>query len=244
MFKTPAEAAVTAKALRVKLVNIEHVDVVVCPPAIDIVPVVEMLKESIVCVSGQNMHWEDEGAFTGEVSARMLQNAGCDYVVVGHSERRHVFGETNTDVSKKIAKAMALGLKPVFCVGEKLDERQAGNTESVVGAQVREGLAGIAVESAKDLVVAYEPVWAIGTGVTATPEQAEDVHRYIRGTLAEVLNPEVASQVRIQYGGSVKPSNAESLLSQENIDGALVGGASLDPDSFTEIIKTAENLSS
>ncbi len=243
MFKTPAEAASAAKALKVKLINVENVDVVVCPPAVDIVPVVEMLKESTVRVSGQNMHWEDDGAFTGEISAGMLKDAGCDYVVLGHSERRHVFGETNTEVNKKVLKALARGLKPIFCVGEKLEEREAGKTESVVGAQVREGLAGVSVESADDLVIAYEPVWAIGTGVTATPEHAEDVHRYIRELLADVFSPGLASRLRIQYGGSVKPSNAESLLSRENIDGALVGGASLDPDSFTEIVKAAENLS-
>ncbi|MCZ6819041.1 MAG: triose-phosphate isomerase [Calditrichaeota bacterium] len=242
MFKTPSEAATTAKALKVKLINVEAVDVVVCPPAIDVLPLVEILKETNVTIGGQNMHWEDEGAFTGEVSAAMLRDAGCSYVILGHSERRHVFGEQDSDINKKVKKALSAGLTPIFCVGEKLDEREHGRTREVVKKQVAAGLAGVQLSDPADLVVAYEPVWAIGTGVNATPEQAEEVHQYIRELLGEQFSRGLADGIRIQYGGSVKPANAAELLSQENIDGALVGGASLDPESFTAIIKSAEKV--
>lgn len=242
MFKTPSEAATTAKALKVKLINVEAVDVVVCPTAIDVLPLVEILKETNVAIGGQNMHWEDEGAFTGEVSATMLRDAGCSYVILGHSERRHVFGEQDSDINKKVKKALSTGLTPIFCVGEKLDEREQGRTREVVKKQVAAGLAGVQLSDPADLVVAYEPVWAIGTGVNATPEQAEEVHQYIRELLGEQFSRGLADGIRIQYGGSVKPANAAELLSQENIDGALVGGASLDPESFTAIIKSAEKV--
>lgn len=243
MYKTPTEAASIAKALKVKLINAKNVDVVVCPPAIDLVAVHQILKESDIKLGGQNLHWEDEGAFTGEISARMLLDAGCEYVIIGHSERRHVFGEKDEEINQKIRQALRSGLKPIFCVGEKLEERNDGLTEKIVERQIKNGLSGIEIADANDLVIAYEPVWAIGTGVNATPEQAEEVHRLVRGLLGEMLTTDLASQLRIQYGGSVKPKNAEELLSQENIDGALVGGASLDAESFTAIIKTAEKLS-
>jgi len=236
MYKTPAEANATAKALKVKLVNIENVDVVICPPAIDIPGVVEILKDSQTTVGGQNIYWENEGAFTGEISAQMLKNAGCEYVVLGHSERRHVFGETDEEVNKKVQKALSVGLKPIFCVGETLDERNSEQTQAVVERQVREGLKGVELANADQLVVAYEPVWAIGTGVNASPEQAEEVHALVRS----ILGQQFGEEIRIQYGGSVKPGNAEELLRQENVDGALVGGASLDADSFSSIIKIAE----
>ncbi len=242
MFKTPSEARTLAKALKMKTVNISTVDVVVCPPATDLVPVKEILGETNVLIGGQNIHWEDEGAFTGEISAAMLLDAGCDYVIVGHSERRHVFGETDGGINQKVQKALEAGLKPIFCIGEKLDQREAGLTEKIIEGQIRAGLANTRFTSANDLVVAYEPVWAIGTGVTATPQQAQEVHAFIRNLLCELFSPELGTSIRIQYGGSVKPGNADELLSQPDIDGALVGGASLDADSFTAIIKSAEKL--
>jgi len=242
MFKTPSEARTLAKALKMKTVNISTVDVVVCPPATDLVPVKEILGETNVLIGGQNIHWEDEGAFTGEISAAMLLDAGCDYVIVGHSERRHVFGETDGGINQKVQKALEAGLKPIFCIGEKLDQREAGLTEKIIEGQIRAGLANTRFTSANDLVVAYEPVWAIGTGVTATPQQAQEVHALIRNLLCELFSPELGTSIRIQYGGSVKPGNADELLSQPDIDGALVGGASLDADSFTAIIKSAEKL--
>lgn len=242
MYKTPSEAIRVAKALKVKLINVENVDVVICPPFPALVPVNEILKESNIKIGGQNLYWQDEGAFTGEVSAKMLLDAGCQYVVIGHSERRHVFGEKNNEINQKVKKALENGLIPMFCVGETLEERQNGLTEKVVEEQIREGLSGIEIKDASDLVVAYEPVWAIGTGETATPDQAEEVHRYIRELLSGLFSLSLGNQIRIQYGGSVKPSNAAELMSRENIDGALVGGASLNADSFTEIIKLSASV--
>lgn len=243
MYKTPGEAVATAKALKVKLVNVDDVDVVVCPSFTGLVSVQEIVRESNIKLGGQNLHWEDEGAFTGEVSAGMLLDAGCEYVVIGHSERRHVFGETDDEINKKVLKALSSGLKPIFCIGEKLAQRNEGQTEKVIREQVSNGLQDVSISNPNDFIVAYEPVWAIGTGLNATPDQAEEVHKFTRGLLRELFGPEVAHQIRIQYGGSVKPANAEELLGQENIDGALVGGASLDPDSFTAIIKSAQQLS-
>lgn len=236
MYKTPTEAFETASALRTTLGDVSAVDVVICPPAIDIPAVHQAIKGSDLKLGGQNLYWEEEGAFTGEISARMLVDAGCQYVILGHSERRHVFGETDSGINKKMKKALSSGLKPIFCVGEKLEEREAGSTQAVVGSQIKAGLAGVEFANPDDLVIAYEPVWAIGTGVNATPEQAEEVHHYIRDLLAELFGPAVAGKIRIQYGGSVKPENAKELLSKENIDGALVGGASLKPDSFAGIV--------
>ncbi len=240
MFKTPSEAVSTAKALKVKLVNVERVDVVVCPPFPDLVPVYEILKGTRIQLGAQNMYWQDEGAFTGEVSARMLRDAGCAYVILGHSERRHLFGETDEEINRKARKALQEGLIPIFCVGEKIEERRNGRTREVVEHQVRAGLVDVPLERPDDLVVAYEPVWAIGTGETATPAQAEEVHRFIRELLGGLWGAEFSEHIRIQYGGSVKPDNAAELMQQDDIDGALVGGASLDADRFAEIIKAAE----
>lgn len=242
MFKTPTEGVNCAKALKVKVINITNVEIVVCPPFPDLVPVHEILRESRIKMGGQNLHWKDQGAFTGEVSAQMLRDAGCEYVIIGHSERRHIFGEKDGAINQKVLKAVAEGLRPIFCVGEKLEERKSGHTEKVVEQQVRAGLVGVELTGSDDLVVAYEPVWAIGTGENATPEQAEEVHKFIRTILSDIFSGEIAGGIRIQYGGSVKPANAEELLRQDNIDGALVGGASLDAESFAAIIKSAENL--
>lgn len=239
MYKTPSQAVSTAKSLKVKLVNVDAVDVVIYPPFTAVLPVFEIIKETNIRVGGQNLHWEDEGAFTGEISAQMLLDTGCEYVIIGHSERRHIFGEKDDGINKKVKKALQTGLKPIFCVGEKLEQRNERLTEKVIERQLREGLADVTLLNPDDLVVAYEPVWAIGTGVNATPEQAEQVHNFIRGLLSEIFGSETSGMIRIQYGGSVKPGNAVELLSQENIDGALVGGASLEPGSFTTIIKSA-----
>ena len=242
MYKTPREAINVAKALKVKLINVEDVDVVICTPFPDLVPVNGILNESNIKLGGQNMYWQDEGAFTGEVSAKMLLDAGCQYVIIGHSERRHVFGEKNSEINQKVKKALGSGLIPIFCLGETLEERRNGLTEKIVEEQVLKGLSGVEITNANDIVVAYEPVWAIGTGETATPEQAEEVHRFIRELLGSLYSLSLGNQIRIQYGGSVKPANAAELMSQENIDGALVGGASLDADSFTEIIKSSASV--
>ena len=239
MYKTPSEAVATAKSLKVKLVNVDAVDVVICPPFTALLPVSEIVKDTNISLAGQNLHWENEGAFTGEISAQMLLDAGCEYVIIGHSERRHIFAENDQDLNRKVKKALQSGLKPIFCVGEKLEQRNEGRTEEIIAQQLQAGLLDVALKNSVDLVIAYEPVWAIGTGVNASPEQAEEVHKFIRGLLSELFNSEIADAIRIQYGGSVKPDNAVELLRQKNIDGALVGGASLDPDSFTKIIKSA-----
>lgn len=243
MHKTPSEATTAARALTVELTDLERVEVVICPPFTDLVPVYEIIKDSKIKLAGQNMHWEDQGAFTGEISAKMLKESGCEYVIIGHSERRHRFGEKDDDINKKIRKALDYGLKPIFCVGEKLEQRKRRLTQTVVEEQIRLGLAEVELSSASELVVAYEPVWAIGTGENATPTQAEEAQRFIRKLLAELFSKELAEEIRIQYGGSVNSTNAEKLLSQENVDGALVGGASLDVDSFSSIIKAAEKVS-
>jgi len=242
MHKTPSEGVHAAKALRVKLINVSTVDVVICPPATGLVPIHAILRESNIKIGAQNLYWEDEGAFTGEISAPMLRDAGCDYVIVGHSERRHVFGESDDQLNKKVKKAMSAGLKVIFCVGETLAERNNGEMQTVVKKQIQLGLDGLTPAGSRDLVIAYEPVWAIGTGVTASPTQAEEMHGFVRHLLAKQFDETTASQIQIQYGGSVKPANADELLSQENIDGALVGGASLDPESFTAIVKAAEKI--
>lgn len=243
MFKTPSEAVRAAKALKVKLINIEAVEVVLFPPFTDLVPVYEIIKGMNIKLGGQNLYWEDQGAFTGEISAPMLKDSGCEYVIVGHSERRYIFREKDQDINKKIRKALEYGLKPIFCIGEKLEQRQSGLTQKVVEEQIKGGFSEVSLKSPSDLVIAYEPVWAIGTGVNATPEQAEEVQSFIRELIVELYSREIADNLRIQYGGSVKPTNAEELMRQENIDGALVGGASLDVDSFTAIIKAAEKIS-
>jgi len=242
MHKTPSEGVQSAKALRVKLINLSDVDVVICPPAIDLVPIHGILRESNIKIGGQDLYWEDEGAYTGEISARMLRDSGCDYVIVGHSERRHVFGEGDEELNRKVRKALSEELKVIYCVGETLEERNNGEMETVVKRQITLGLDGVTPADPHDLVIAYEPVWAIGTGVTATPEQAEEMHGFVRQLIAEQFDNSTARQTQIQYGGSVKPGNAEELLSQQNIDGALVGGASLDPESFTAIVKAAEKI--
>ncbi len=217
----------------------DKVDVAVCPPAVYLHDVGAALRGSQLGLGAQNMYHEKEGAFTGETSARMLTDLGCRYVILGHSERRQFFGETDASVNLKTVAALAANLTPIVCVGETLEERESNATEQVIATQVRGSLAGLSVAQAEKLVIAYEPVWAIGTGQTATPEQAEEVHAQIRGLLSELFGPATAEKIRIQYGGSVKPDNAAELMSKPNIDGALVGGASLKADSFAAIVAAA-----
>ena len=212
------------------------VEVGVCPPAVYLNDVGACVSDSPVGLGAQNMHSEDDGAFTGEVNVGMLGDVGCKYVILGHSERRQFFGETNEGVSKKMHIALGAGVVPIVCVGETLEEREANRTEAVVTEQIEGSLAGLEASQLPTVVIAYEPVWAIGTGKVATPEQAEAVHMHIRKLLTDQFGSEAAEQVRIQYGGSVKPGNAAELLSQPNIDGALVGGASLKAEDFLGII--------
>jgi len=237
MYKDAHEAVELAEELKAKLADAGDVDIGVCVNAVALAGVAEALKGSNIAVGAQNLHWEAEGAFTGEISAKMVLSAGATLVTVGHSERRHIFGETNESIRKKLDAALASGLSPILCVGETLDEREAGGTEKVVRAHVESALSGRPADEVRKVTVAYEPVWAIGTGKTATPEIAQEVHAFIRKLLVDGWDEGLAGDVRIQYGGSVKPANVDGLMAKEDIDGALVGGASLKADSFERIVK-------
>ena len=237
MYKTIGEACDLARALRVKLADVTDVEIAVAPPFTSLFAVAEIIKGSNIKLAAQNMHWEKEGAFTGEVSPPMLKDSDCEYVIIGHSERRTYFSETNETVNKKVKAAHEYSLKPIMCVGERLEEREANITKNVVKDHVINGLAGLTEEQLLNTVIAYEPVWAIGTGKTATPEQAQEVHEYIRQILTKRYTKSLADAVRIQYGGSVKPNNIAQLMAQTDIDGGLIGGASLDADSFVQIVK-------
>jgi triosephosphate isomerase len=215
------------------------VDVAVIPPFVYLQVVVQSLNRAAIAVGAQDIYYEQKGAFTGEISTSMLKDIGCNYALCGHSERRHVIGETDELVNKKVAAAICGGLLPIFCVGEKLEEREASQTNEVVTRQMKQGLAGLSIEKVSAVTVAYEPVWAIGTGLTATPEQAQEVHALIRKLLGEMYDGELAEEIRILYGGSVKPDNAADLMREQDIDGLLVGGASLNADDFVAIIKAA-----
>lgn len=221
----------------------DEVDVLVCPPFVSIGMAVNYLYDTEIQVGAQNLYFEDNGAFTGEVSASMIAESGCNYVIIGHSERREYFGETDEFVNKKSKKALEAKLAPIICVGEFLDQRKADEHFDVVEKQVKAALEGISSEDAPDLVIAYEPVWAIGTGETASPEQAQEMHAFIRNILKELYDEDSAESIRILYGGSMKPANAKELLGQKDVDGGLIGGASLQADSFAEIITIAEDLS-
>lgn len=214
-------------------------DVIICPPFTSLSEASKLVKGSVIKLGAQNMYFEESGAFTGEVSASMLKSVGCEYVILGHSERRNIFGESDEVINKKIKKALSAELKPIFCVGELLEERENGTTNDVIKRQILKGLAGIPADDMKNIIVAYEPVWAIGTGKTATPAQAQEVHEFIRDLIEIEYSMEVSMNLVILYGGSVKPDNAKQLLSQIDIDGALVGGACLKADSFMGIIKGA-----
>jgi triosephosphate isomerase len=232
-----AGAVALAKATAKTAGEVKGVEVGVAPPACYLEAVLGAAKGTPLVVAGQNMHNEANGAFTGEIAGPMLKDLGGAYVILGHSERRHIFGETDEFVSKKMHAAFKFGLKPILCVGEKIEERKADATEAVVRRHVTTGLAGLSKEQAREVVIAYEPVWAIGTGLTATPEQAQEVHAFIRALLVKLYDANLAQAVRIQYGGSVKPDNTFDLMSQVDIDGALVGGASLKADGFATLIK-------
>jgi triosephosphate isomerase len=231
-----AEGVALATAIAAKVGSSSAADVAVCPPSLYLEAIGQAIKGSTVGLGAQNCYHEAKGAFTGEISPAMLVDLGCKYVIVGHSERRQIFKETNQDVNRKVLAALAAGLGPIMCVGETLAERQANQTSHVVRSQMEGSLAGLSADQMLKTVIAYEPVWAIGTGVVATPEQAEEVHADLRKLLETRYTSEVASKVRIQYGGSVNAENASTLLHQPNIDGALVGGASLKADSFLAII--------
>jgi len=230
MNKTIGEAIDLVKALKAKVADVTDVEIVVAPTFTALSAVADVIKGSNIKLSAQDMHWEKSGAFTGEISPLMLKDAGCQYVIIGHSERRMYFGETNETVNKKVKAAHEYSLKPIMCVGEKLEEREAGIMKDVVKDHVVNGLAGLTEEQALGTVIAYEPVWAIGTGKTATPEQAQEVHQFIRELLADMYSPAVADAVLIQYGGSAKPDNIVQLMSQPDIDGGLIGGAALDAE--------------
>lgn len=236
MYKGPDAAIELVSAIKTELAGIVDRDIVVIPPFVSIHPCYEVLKGSNIALGAQDMFWEVEGAYTGEVSPVMLKECGCKFCVIGHSERRTYFFETDETVNRKIKAALAHALTPICCIGESLSQRESGRTFEVIENQVKAGFAGLTLEQMSRVVIAYEPIWAIGTGQTATPEQANEAHHYIRQLLEGLFNKELAQNVRIQYGGSVKPENCDVLMSQPDIDGALVGGASLKADSFIRIV--------
>src|SRR5438477_9771676 len=237
MYKVPDDARDFFRNFLPLVADHSRDEIVVCPPFVDLPAAVESAKSSNVAIGGQDMHWEKEGAFTGEVSAAMLLSVGCTHVILGHSERRQYFGETDETVNRRLQAALAAGLTSIVCIGEVLEEREAGITNDVLRRQCENALRGISGEHVAKFTIAYEPVWAIGTGKTATPEIAVDAHRVIRKQAAVALGDDAAQKLRILYGGSIKPENAKALMSQEEIDGGLVGGASLDPKSFAAIVK-------
>lgn len=230
------EGADLVLKLRELVKGIDSVDIVVAPPFTSIYHLSHLVADSPIKLSAQDLHWESQGAFTGEISAQMLCSVGCTYAIIGHSERRQFFGETDETVNRKVMAALKAGLKPIVCVGETLEEREAGKTLQKVRSQMTNALAGLSGGAVKEVAIAYEPIWAIGTGKTASPQEAEEVHNALRELLFELFNLDQAKDVRIIYGGSVKPDNIDSLMAQPNIDGALVGGASLKAADFARII--------
>ncbi|MEA3485186.1 MAG: triose-phosphate isomerase [Candidatus Aerophobetes bacterium] len=242
MNKTIPEAVNAVEDLKTRLEDVEGVEIAIFPPFTALKMIQGLLNGTNIGLGAQNMYYEERGAYTGEISPLMLQNVGCRYVVLGHSERRGYFGETNELINEKLKTALSFELTPIVCVGEKLKERKKGKATEVVNIQIRKCLQGIGAKEAERVVIAYEPVWAIGTGETATPSQAEEMHRGIRRILRELYGEELANSIRIQYGGSVKPKNIEDLMREEDIDGALVGGASLNAESFASIVKGSRRL--
>ena len=239
MNKSASEGKTLVEDLKGRVSSFNDVDIVVCPPFTTLAAVVKAAEGSNIKVGAQNVHWAENGAFTGEISAAMLKEAGAEYVIIGHSERRQYFGETDETVNKRLKAALAAGLKPIVCIGELLDEREGGKTEAVLDKQIKAGFAGLTPLDMNKIVIAYEPVWAIGTGKTATPEMAEETHAYIRKVLAGLFGGTTAEAMRIQYGGSMKADNAAELMKQPDIDGGLIGGASLKADSFADLIKNS-----
>jgi triosephosphate isomerase len=236
------EAAALASGLRDAIGSVTEVEAVLCPPFTDLTTVADAIKGSTIDLGAQNVYWEAPGAFTGEISTGFLKEVGCAYCIVGHSERRQYFGETDETVNRRAKALYEAGIKPIICVGELLEERESGKTMDVVLGQLRGCFAGITADQARETVVAYEPVWAIGTGKVATPEQAQDVHAAIRAELAGLYDQSVADAIRIQYGGSMKPENADELLAKPDIDGGLIGGAALKVDSFAGLIEAAKRV--
>lgn len=239
MNNTAAEAAALAKNLTRLLANLKGVDVVICPPFTSLAAVGGVISGTNIGLGAQNMHWEKSGAFTGEVSAAMLRDLYCHYVILGHSERRALFGETDEIVNRKVKAARAGNLHPIVCIGETMEQRKAGKTEDIIKKQLQTSLKNLDAANFNNLIIAYEPVWAIGTGLTATPQQAQNVHRFIRRLVQDQTDEKTALSMRILYGGSVKPNNAVELFSQPDIDGGLIGGASLEADSFVSIVNAA-----
>ncbi|UCC66191.1 MAG: triose-phosphate isomerase [Deltaproteobacteria bacterium] len=237
MHKTVGEAIDFVTSLQKELEGWERTEVVVAPSFTALASVAERLRGGRIALAAQDVCWEEEGAYTGEVSPLMLRDVGCQYVIIGHSERRAYFGESDETVNKKVKAALSHDLNPIICVGESLEEREHGDTFRVVEGQVKEDLRGVDAEAARNMVIAYEPVWAIGTGKTASPGQAQEVQSFIRGLLSDMFSPALAEVIRIQYGGSVKPDNIDELMAQPDIDGALVGGASLEVGSFARIVR-------
>ncbi len=239
MNNSTAESVDLAEKLKKTVKDMAGVDVVVAPPFTALGSVRDAVKGSIIKLGAQNLFWEDKGAYTGEVSPLMIRDLDCEYVIIGHSERREYFKESDEIVNKKIKAALRNKLKAIVCVGESLKEREENKTMQVIESQVKKGLQGLSLSEAKELIIAYEPVWAIGTGRNATPAQANEVHAYIRKLLSQIFNEDIASNIKILYGGSVKPSNSAELMSEKEIDGALVGGASLEDESFAQIVRSA-----
>jgi triosephosphate isomerase len=237
---TPQKSKEMLDELVPRIKNIDNVDVVIAPPYTGLISAYEILKVTNIKLGAQNMYFEENGAFTGEISPSFLKEIGVEYVILGHSERRNIFNETDELVNKKLKKALSLGLKPIVCIGELLEEREGGKTKEIIKHQMNESFKDLNRDQMIETVIAYEPIWAIGTGRTATPEQAEEIHIFIRELISQKFDPETATNVRIQYGGSIKPNNAEELFSKENIDGGLVGGASLSAESLAQIVKAAE----
>lgn len=240
----PYDAAELLEGLTSRSAEISNeVDVLVCPPFVSIGMAVKYLYDTDIQVGAQNLHFEENGAFTGEISGSMIAESGCNYVIIGHSERRQYFGETNETVNKRVHKALEHKLAPIICVGESLEQRQKEEHFELVNTQITKALTEVSAKDVPDVVIAYEPIWAIGTGETATPEQAQVMHEYIRTVLNDLYDEDTADHINILYGGSMKPGNAKELLSQPDVDGGLIGGASLDAESFSEIISIAEELS-
>jgi triosephosphate isomerase len=237
MYKTPDEAAETAQQLVRGVGSVTDVDIMIAPTFIALAAVYAAIKNSPIALGAQNLYWQDEGAYTGEISALMLKSAGCRYCIIGHSERRQYFAETDETVNKKIKAAIKAGLQPILCVGETEKERESGQTLSILDKQIKKGLEGLVLEQLDLLIIAYEPVWAIGTGKTATDDQAQEVHQFIRSLVKNNFGQALSDSIRILYGGSVKPDNITSLMAMPDIDGALVGGASLSAESFRKIVK-------
>ncbi len=242
MNKTVSEAVDLVEKITTHLADSKGVDVVVCPPFTALQAVSNVVSGTTVELGAQNMHWEKSGAFTGEISAGMLRELYCHYVIIGHSERRTLFGEKDKEVNSKVKIALANNLHPIVCVGETLQQRKSGKTESVIQTQIENGLKDIEKKELLETVIAYEPIWAIGTGMTATPGQAQEVHRFIRSLLNNLSDEKTAQSIRIQYGGSVKPENAKEIFNQPDIDGGLIGGASLEAGPFTAIVDECRHV--